>query len=569
MVLLSKLKVMKKRVNPFENINKIVTETPEIADKDFETIKGVIEKYLDKLEKEGRGEKSDFKPTEEEIDAFDRFMRIKPEEIEKTRPEGLMLVTDDYYADVANEIYTKMIDITFGADMPGSSVRDMSIACSAYLEDVVSGIGVWSSVRNIFLRKLGRKLPFYDCDHEDYFEDDLNKEDIMFIMWQSMCRPGQEEERVFSPLSELIYKGSDIILGMLADRFEEAPVSNRLRDYVRQCVKKAGDYYPARLLSEWLISNHPLVKIPDMDMRIEEMRDAYEERLDMEDAEICEYWARCYYSWEKHIGPMGCSSAEYVAELCRIHGNEKAAELLDNLECIKIGEFNIIQADRKGIVLQGVDGQKYNISFKSLSNKENFMDGKSVVTSLVKFGDKWWTNGVAHISMETINKEKAKKFNYVPENTKKYYRNIIEKNGGRQVFYFKNYKQVSEFLGIQGDTSPMYGRTENVVLFLSKEEQPRLGKNIAKCFNDPENPYYRKRTAEKEAFSVIMTYNIADDVAEYIQQNNLLSNANIYMAQGKEEGHRIVSENLRFLCGFYRVPVYEWNDDDYDDEDEE
>lgn len=491
-------------------------------------------------------------------------MSIKTEEIEITRPEGLELVTDDFYADVANEIYMKMMDITCGADMPGASVRDMSIACAAYLEDIVSGIGVWSAVRNIFLKKLGRKLPFYDCDHDDYFDDYLNNEDIMFIMWQSMCRSGQEEERVFSPLSEFILKGSEIIIDILADRFDDAPVSNRLRDYVRQCVKKAGDYYPPRLLSEWLSTNHPLVKVPDLEMWIEDMAKVYADKLEFENSELCEYWARCYYSWEKYIGPMGCKSAEYVAELCRIHGNETAAALLDNLECINIGEFNIIQADRKGIVLEGIDGQKYDINLKSLSKKEDFMNGKSVVTSLVRFGNKWWTNGVTHILPESVSPGTAKKIMYVPEKTKQYYRDKIEENGGRQVFYFRNAKQLSEFMGILESNSSMEPKPKNIVLFLSRDSQPRLGYDIAECFADPENPFYRKRKAEKDAFSIIMTYNIADDVAEYIHKNNLLPNAYINMAQGKEEGHLIVKENLRFLCGFYRVPVYD--NDAQDDE---
>lgn len=559
---------MKKSVNPFDNLDiyKDYAAPLGVEEKDFEMMRSVIDKFVSKLEKEERGEKSDFRPTQEEIDAFSRFMSIKKEEIALTRPEGLELPSDAFYADVANEIYMKLMDVTAGANMPGSSVRDMSIACAIYLEDIVSEIGVWNAIRNIFLKKLGRKLPFYDCSHEEYYDDDINKEDIMFIMWQSMCRAGQSEKRVFSPLSELMYKGSDVILDILADKFDDAPASNLLRDYIRRCVKKADDYYPARMLSEWLASRHPLLKIPDLDMWIADMQEAYEEQLEMRNSDLCHYWAKCYYSWERYIGPMGCSSAQYVAELCRIYGNEASAALLDKLECIKIGEFNIIQADRKGIVLQGIDGEKYDISIKSVSDRQDFMDGKAVITSLVKFGDKWWTNGVAHILTERVNKENPKHILYVPEKTKKYYRKIIEENGGRQVFYFKNYKEVSEFMGMKQQIPYMKGRRGNVVLFLSKNSQPRLGWDIAKCFNDPQNPYYKKRTAEKEAFPIIMTYDIEDDVALYIEQNNLLPDANINMAQGKEEGHRIIRENLRFLCGFYRMPVYESEEEEYEDE---
>lgn len=551
---------MKKRIDPFADNDIYDKILPEVSLKDLETVKEAMRKFKESNGKRGRRNK--FTPTQEELDAFRRMMSIKSPEIAVTRPDNLVLVTDKYYTEVANDIYLKMVDLTVGVNLPEGAIRDMSIACAAYLEDIVSEIGVWSAIRNIFLKKLDRKLPFYNCDHEDYFDDDLNKEDVMFIMWQSMCRATQDEERIFSPLSEFILKGSGIILEILAEKFEEAPASFLLRDYVKRCVKKADDYYPARMLSEWLVCNHPLVKIPDMAFRIQDMAEAYKEKLDYEDDEICGYWAKCFYSWAEYIGPMGCSSAEYVAELCRIYGNGKTADVLDNLECIKNGEFQIVQADRKGIVLQGVDGQNFEISIKSISNKEDFIAGKVALTSLVKFGQKWWVNGVVSIFSSKNNTDEPKQVLYVTEKLKWQNRKIIEDNGGRQVFYFKNYKQLVDFMGMPANVKMPDYKPDDIVLFLSKDSHPHFGWDIAKCFSDPENRFYKKRTAEKDALSVIMRYDIADDVADYIQRNNLLADANIYMAQGKEEGRRIVKENLRFLCGFYRVPGYIEDEDD-------
>ena len=58
-----------------------------------------------------------------------------------------------------------------------------------------------------------------------------------------------------------------------------------------------------------------------------------------------------------------------------------------------------------------------------------------------------------------------------------------------------------------------------------------------------------------------MGANAADDVAAYIQENDMLPYANLNVSQGKEFGHKIVRENLRFLCGFSR-----WEDPDIDDD---
>ena len=78
--------------------------------------------------------------------------------------------------------------IKFTDSMVSDLIKVMALSVAAYLEDLVNDFGVWNAFRNLYSDLYGSMLPFYNCDHEEYLTDNVNPEDLKFIVWQSFVK---------------------------------------------------------------------------------------------------------------------------------------------------------------------------------------------------------------------------------------------------------------------------------------------------------------------------------------------------------------------------------------------
>jgi len=59
-------------------------------------------------------------------------------------------------------------------------------------EDVISDLGLWRVFRDEHERMYGKRLPFYDLP-DDYFEEEINFEDVAFLIWYYLtCKQDPE-----------------------------------------------------------------------------------------------------------------------------------------------------------------------------------------------------------------------------------------------------------------------------------------------------------------------------------------------------------------------------------------
>ena len=92
--------------------------------------------------------------------------------------------TDEWYMGLANELLPLVMTFPLYEGNPdvAEDQRRLALTCALYLEDCVADAGNWREFIHWHKRSYGRYLPFYSLT-EDYLPDEINREDIAFLLW--------------------------------------------------------------------------------------------------------------------------------------------------------------------------------------------------------------------------------------------------------------------------------------------------------------------------------------------------------------------------------------------------
>ena len=513
-----------------------------------------------------------------------RFSKITIHDWQHTHPFGLSCSSDKYYVELVNRIISKILDYRI-YNPPFELYETIAISVAAYLEDLVNDFGVWNAFRNLYKTTYGTWLPFYDCEHKDYMPDNINIEDIRYIIWQCFARCGQNEGRTFSPYSEGVIKLADTIYDDVVDEYEKAPESRRIADYINKKIR-SNDYIDIRNLSLWLNINNPLIAVPMMQ---EEVNAELKNIPPYIDRSMGEYMVECIYSWSDASGPLGISTCRYIAQMCRDRGLNDRAEMIDEIKVKSIQNYETVKFSRKEIILKDVFDREYTIDRRSLGKTNHDQDAKGYKAQLVFYNGLWNFNGISNIlTASEIARSRTDKI-VTHEMTPPMHdmlSRIIEKHDGQRVFYCKTMKDVSKITELPNADENMQPRhidgtsidndeLHDIVLLLSLEDGPKMLQECAPYFKIKGNRKFSVKKSRESGINVFFN-GLPDDIAKYIQDNDLTPEISIFASQGEDVGHAIVHDNLRFLCGFYRTekayfdndPDYEdFDDDDFDDND--
>ena len=493
-----------------------------------------------------------------------------------THPMQTKCGGDKFYADLSNKIQDELAKINFQANLPDYTLLECAMAFSAYLEDLVSETGVWNAVRNLYKEKYGQWMPFFDTSHSEYYTDDLNIEDLKVLTWQVFNRLGQLNETTFSPLSGAISKIAEIGYDILIDSFDKAPKATRIKDLINKVFRKKG-YFALRTLGLWINVDNKLTATPYLR---EEMANEAEQFMNIHfqnEINISQayYYCEAAKGWLENISMLGCPTSVILERMARDYGFEDTANLLATIKTLPPVIYKLNRIEKDSLVFVDRTGTEFPVDKTSLRNSVDTSKIKGGTMNLVRFGELWQQNGIAVFSSEEFEwkdtDDAVGDIRALTDNLE----SVIIKNKGRQVFYCKNVKEVSKIMDmlIPVANDPSQEAPDNLLLMVSKETMPVLIPDSCELFSDKSNPFYDgsddREWLGEESFNLIARGVIPDDVAEYIQQKKLLPHAFIYASQGKRVGKRIVQDNLRFFCGFYRVLPAKVDYDDCENESDE
>lgn len=138
---------------------------------------------------------------------------------------------DLYYTELANRLYECLERSSLDSELEESDKKRLAICLAAWFEDVISQTGIWLAFTAKCKDMYGAYLPFYPINEEDYFPDEVNVEDVRFLLWHNI-QSWLSEGRIVNPENQAIEKTALMIYDILSDEYETAPENERLQDFL-------------------------------------------------------------------------------------------------------------------------------------------------------------------------------------------------------------------------------------------------------------------------------------------------------------------------------------------------
>ena len=310
---------------------------------------------------------------------------------------------DYYYVNLATKV-KKLLDSeyyreTIREELDKPMIETFACFLSAYLEDVVTNAGVWSTFINLHEKLYGSPVPFYYNEEEGFYMWGLlNIEDLCFLIWYFLSVNNKRD--VVNPNADFIWDLAEDLLDLFDNALEDAPENERLKAFYQFDNEFPDEFYGVREFMARILFNTWLF-YPDAGIHLY--------------SEVNELIAKSVE--DEAYDPMLPQLADdlrsglihaHCTALLALTGREWAMELL--------GEEHSLYKDLEGMshrissVFAYKDRDERFVFFEHLASgtpvavrKVSFGDhfagpvkvGELVHMSIVRWRDEWWLSGVA------------------------------------------------------------------------------------------------------------------------------------------------------------------------------
>ena len=505
---------------------------------------------------------------------FRVMKKIYPKKWLELHPYKQTNSVDQYYVGIANEIHKRLYSSTIAdAFEEEENIRYTSLCLAAWFEDVISQTGIWQAFTAECRKRYGAYLPFYPIKG-DYFPDEINLEDIRFLLWhhiQYLCRGIS----AINPENPGIEQTAQEIYGLLAEEYETAPENERMQEFLYHSAMGEEDFFRYREILDWFHYQCYFNIENVAQYRDEAERLLDDEKITPEMAETLIYATRTSLTFKGRRNLLSLTSPEWLALIGKAHpehqlwGKVKARENSCYLLEKEDDEFLYVKD------LCSEDEGEFKITKKSLnlSAIRSREVGKStLICELIYFGNTWWQCG-----MLLENKYDQKMAEYVDDltkqkektNEKATFHDFIKASGGKSFVFCQSQEEISDFLlnkmgyGLKEDLDiPRIHTETGAMLMANSHTGLHIQFKLCECIKSPDNPYYNKEEAEKNAIMFIVN----PDVIPYqlsciLQDEGMLPDAYLNSLQGKEYGQEFIRKNAHFLTDYFH---YRCREKDFD-----
>ena len=135
---------------------------------------------------------------------------------------------DQWYLEFAQNLIPLLKKSSILQEFTFEEYKDLALLLTVYCEDAVSEGGGWMRFRNRIEELYQKKLPFYNIKKDEYFDSEINREDIQFVIWSFLSCPQDEigdDYILMNPLDKELEQLSSSIFNLLDEAFEDAPVT--------------------------------------------------------------------------------------------------------------------------------------------------------------------------------------------------------------------------------------------------------------------------------------------------------------------------------------------------------
>lgn len=504
---------------------------------------------------------------------------ITTSEFRAMHPDTVVFDSDVYFTSLANKILRALqSEKEMAKDFGEYFLRQFALKSAAYLEDVVSGWGLFNGFRKLHLQLNGKKLPFYTLDDE-YYDDEINLADVQFLVWTTMQEDFNHDKdgRFLNPENPGIAFMSAIIFDVLEDEYETAPENKRICELLHEW--EYNDFFSFREILKWLCYNSYLstnnVQNTLTEMKISVRKNSRKNQTFSADKIIYLLESNAVLNYV--CTPLSVKAIDWFRAITT---NENILKKSEHLACRPFQTYKIMGGNEKTInLLPFGDNEtmlqlsRESINFLDDNSTREFQAGKEAIQAVLVFFDGLWQiNGISmflkmdeQVEIQENKKKKSEKQHY--ENALYSHNEILKYNKNKPIAFLKNCDEWKKFwLGAFPDTPNIdeyfdknpYKDEENILLFSYPKNGMFILPDAAALIKYPNNKLYDKQTAQESGIALLTgDYPAPLEFLEFIIDNDYIPDACINSLKGAEYGRRLVQDNKWFITRFFQPDLFE------------
>ncbi len=469
-------------------------------------------------------------------------------------PYGKNTSSDFYYVRLANHLFDLLSGSLLRNEFSQERRKDMALTVTAYFEDVISDIGLWKAFTKRHREMYGKPLPFYEVNEELYVHDEINPQDVSFLIWSII--QNNRKNSFINPDNPLIAAISTLIFNTLDDDFENAPINEYFQDYIYQ-EELYNDFFSSKLFSQWLFYKSYLLGAASyllLDKELEPYEDGeYEE----EEWYLIEYSVRSSVLFNAKTGPLSLPLKDWLMLILSDTKEFCGYQLTSELESRNIDSYLVESEDDTVFYLHNRKGEKFEVlksSFNTLPS--SVTENKAVVTSLVKYNQEWNVNGVTIWNKEEYFLDFKEKSDAQDTANQLFFERIMKANKGYPLAYFADYDELNQWLsatlGVENRATLENREEEYLVLFATPGKEAEIVPNGALLIKDKRNPYYDKDRVADMGLALLLNPDlVSQEMLNFLITKKLLPSIRVNSLIGKKRGRELVKQNQDFLIRYF------------------
>lgn len=299
--------------------------------------------------------------------------------------------TDLYYLKLSNEIKESLADIDheFALNyLEDDEINVLACMLTSYFEDVISETNIWLSFLNLHKAHYGKILPFYDLT--DYYEGEINLQDVAFLIWYFLNT--FQDEQFISPYHDYFDQVSKRVMLILEEAYEYAPENEHLKSYYTLDPEESDFYEVRNFVDRILFNTYLFFSDTALDLKRQELEILEEKNKENLLTYLNEN--RDSYIHTNHTSLMSLKGSEWAAEI--LGKDHAVSKDLAKMSKKILGYFLYKGQDENDVQLEHIaSGKKFNLTKKSFEQHSELKIVDDILfIGIVRWRNEWWFSGV-------------------------------------------------------------------------------------------------------------------------------------------------------------------------------
>lgn len=495
--------------------------------------------------------------------------RITRNEFCATHFNAAQFNSDMFYVGLANKVFP-IVRNTFSAQ-PGFDndvSKRMSVVLACYVEDLVSGSGVWAAFTSLYRKKYGVSFPFYNIRESTFlfpYDDERPSfHAVLFLLWYVANEV--KADTMLNPANPALRMLAMALMPELAKAYDEAPESPArpmLQPEDESCVPL---FYQIRNLCEWLCDRCYLTRINNRKRVAEDFKEFISKTLQAlgdENEDALDYALESFVPMNALIGPLAVPAYEWLAEIVDLYHEPEEECYISVLAGMKSRPYEYYRYESVGtqeLVLTDSDGNKLTLSASTMPGERfasGIAPGKSALMSLVLLDGVWVMNGIGLQGLPPEIYEECRDAHKKKDKERKdVYRYLMKRFGKQRMGVCGSYEEYiklaygDDAAGVHSDPVLVENiRTAgNLLYFLNTDGTVTMLPGWAGCVKIKDNPYYNEEDASRDGISLILNHSLSTpEMRQYIISKKLIPDAALSSVISPEAGRKMFQKNISFL----------------------